>query len=175
MYLERNSSNKENTLEYLIDRLFTHLENRLAGNEQNLSVMILAAGWLGRKCPFALKYQTANSTTQSIFCAQLQSVLPSLQILQEKSVHSLPPVDLLLPEHNIVIEIQGPSHYVGRDFQTRNGSTLLKIALLQKAGYDVVEIPVNQLEDSNSVRICIDQIEQKTITKTIDNGFALHG
>ena len=173
LYLERDTSNSKDALESLIDRLFTHLETRLVGCEQNISVMILAARWLGRTCPFALKYRTANSTTQAIFCAQLQSVLPSLQIVQEKSVHSLPPVDLLLPEHNIAVEIQGPSHYVGRDFQTRNGSTLLKIALLQKAGYDVVEIPVNQLEDANSVRICIDQIEQKT-TKTIDNGFVLH-
>ena len=77
-------------------------------------------------------------------------------------MHSLSPVDLFLPEYNIAIEIQGPSHYVGHDFQTRNGSTLLKIALLQKAGYDVLEIPVNQLDNPESVKGYIAQIQQKT-------------
>ena len=123
--------------------------------------MALAANWLGRQCPFEPDYLPNNSAAQFAFYSQLKSALPSVTIEQEQSIHSLPPVDLLLPEHNMVIEIQGASHYVGRDFHTRNGSTLLKIALLQKAGYDVLEIPVNQLDNPDSVKTYIGQIHSK--------------
>ena len=123
--------------------------------------MALAASWLGRQCPVEPHYLTENSTIQTVFCAQLQAALPSLKIVQEKSLHSLPPVDLFLPAHRIAIEIQGPLHYVGRDFHTRNGSTLLKIAVLQKAGYDVLEIPVNRLQ--SHVKTYINLIRQKTL------------
>ena len=67
-------------------------------------------------------------------------------------LQSLPPDNLFLLAHSIAIEIQGSSHYVGHDFQTRNGSTLLKIALLQKAGINVLEIPGNQFQNSDSVK-----------------------
>uniref|UniRef100_UPI0011AF4251 RAP domain-containing protein n=1 Tax=Endozoicomonas acroporae TaxID=1701104 RepID=UPI0011AF4251 len=78
-----------------------------------------------------------------------------------KSLNSLPPVDLLLPDHNIVIEIQGPFHYVGGDFNTRNGSTLLKIALLQKSGFEVIEIPGNMLLSQDLIKPYIDQIKTR--------------
>ena len=81
----------------------------------------------------------------------------------------MPPVDLFLPEHNIVIEILGPSHYISQDFQTRNGATLLKIALLQKHGFDVIEIPINQLYDPDLARTYIGQIQQKTTEFLVDN------
>ena len=123
--------------------------------------MALAASWLGQECPVEPQYQTITSATQSIFCGQLRSALPSLKVEQEKSLHSLPPVDLFLPEYNLAIEIQGPAHYVGRDFLTRNGSTLLKIALLQKAGYDVLEIAADQLDDPDVVSMHFDRIRQK--------------
>ena len=159
-YLNRNTSN--NTLECRISELFHRLEGSVINNEQDKSVMALAASWLGKKCLFDPRYRSENSTAQLNFCTKLQSALPSLKIEQERSIHSLPPVDLLLPEHNIAIEIQGSSHYVGYDFETRNGSTLLKIALLQKVGYDVVEIPVNQLDNSVAIATYIAQIQRKT-------------
>ncbi len=161
-YLDNNISDKNAILEYLIDRLFTRLKNESPDSAQCISVMAYAASWLGRKCPVVPDYQTSYSAAQSTFCTQLQSALPSLKIEQEKSLRSLSPVDLFLPGHNIVIEIQGPLHYIGGDFQTRNGSTLLKIALLQKAGYDVLEIPVNQLANLDSVKTYIAEIQLKT-------------
>ena len=170
LYLVNNISEQNDILEHLIDRLFSYLENASVDHKQGKSVMALAAGWLGRACPVDPHYQTANSATQSVFYVQLQSALPSLQIEQEKSVHSLPPVDLLLPEHHIAIEIQGPSHYIGRDFQIRNGSTLLKTALLQKAGYDVMEIPVRHLNHHDLVAIYIEQIQRKIIVISAGDG-----
>uniref|UniRef100_UPI0011AEF22A RAP domain-containing protein n=1 Tax=Endozoicomonas acroporae TaxID=1701104 RepID=UPI0011AEF22A len=55
----------------------------------------------------------------------------------------------------------GPSHFVGGDFKTRNGSTLLKIALLQKAGFEVIEIPVNMLLNQDLMKPYIDQIKAR--------------
>ena len=133
--------------------------------------MAQAAGWLGKEYLFNPDYQLNSSKSESIFYAQLQSAIPSVKIEQEKSLCFMPPVDLFLPEHNIVIEIQGPSHYIGHDFQTRNGSTLLKIALLQKYGFDVIEIPINQLDDPDLARTYIDQIQQKTTGFLVDDNF----
>ncbi|WP_422491454.1 hypothetical protein, partial [Endozoicomonas sp. ALE010] len=45
---------------------------------------------------------------------------------------------------------------------TRNGSTLLKIALLQKAGFEVIEIPVNRLWNQDLMKPYIDQIKTRT-------------
>ncbi len=154
-----SNANKNNVLEKHMDDLFTHLENTFPVNEVDQRIIAMAASWLGRECPVVPHYQTIVSKRQSNFRNQLQSSIPSLKIDEEKSLNSLPPVDLLLPDHNIVIEVQGPSHYVGGDFKTRNGSTLLKIALLQKAGFEVIEIPANQLLKKDLMKLYIDQIK----------------
>ncbi|WP_422468717.1 RAP domain-containing protein, partial [Endozoicomonas sp. ALC013] len=157
-----SNTNNINVLEKNMDDLFTRLENTFPNNEDDQSILALAAIWLGRTCPVVPHYQTNISKTQVDFRDQLQSCFPSLRIEEEKSLNSLPPVDLLLPDHNIVIEVQGPSHYVGGDFNTRNGSTLLKIALLQKAGFEVIEIPVNRLCHQDLMKPYIDQIKIRT-------------
>ena len=169
-YMDQNIRAENDTLECLINRLFTLLEHRSVDNEQCKSVMVLAASWLGREWPVGPLYQTKISSTQHIFCGRLQLALPYLKIEQEKSLCSLPPVDLFLPEHNIAIEIHGPSHFAGHDFQTRNGATLLKIALLQKAGYDVLEIAGKWLNDPDVLSMHIDHIRQKT-TANPGDGF----
>ncbi|MBO9483645.1 RAP domain-containing protein [Salinisphaera sp. G21_0] len=154
-----SNANKNNMLEKHTDDLFTRLENTSPDNEEGQRIIAMAANWLGRACPVVPHYKTTTSKPQSDFRDQLKSSIPSLKIEEEKSLNSLPPVDLLLPDHNIVIEVQGPSHYVGGDFKTRNGSTLLKIALLQKSGFEVIEIPVNQLLNKDLMKPYIDQIK----------------
>ncbi|WBA79334.1 RAP domain-containing protein [Endozoicomonas sp. GU-1] len=154
-------SNNNNWLEKHMDELFTRLKNTSSDNEEEQRIIAMAASWLGRACPVVPNYLTNISKIQADFRNQLQSCIPSLQIEEEKSLNSLPPVDLLLPDHNMVIEVQGPSHYVGGDFTTRNGSTLLKIALLQKAGFEVIEIPANRLLTQDSMKPCIDQIKSR--------------
>ncbi len=144
LFLDSNA-NKNNLFEKHMDDLFIRLENTSPDNGEDQSIITMAASWLGRTCSVVRHYQTIISKNQVDFRDQLKSSIPALKIEEEKSLNSLPPVDLLLPDHNMVIEVQGPSHYVGGDFKTRNGSTLLKIALLQKAGFEVIEIPTNQL------------------------------
>ena len=158
--LDSNAS-KNNGFEKHIDNLFTRLQNTSPDNEEDQRIIAMAASWLGRPCPVVPHYRTTMSKPQTVFRDQLQSRIPSLKIEEEKSLNSLPPVDLFLPNHSIVIEVQGPSHYVSGDFKTRNGSTLLKIALLQKSGFEVIEIPVNQLWSQDSMKICIDQIKTR--------------
>ena len=168
-YLYYDSDNK-NSLEKHIDELFSRLENTSPGNTEDQSIIAMAASWLGRVCPVIPHYQTIISQSQSTFREQLQSSFPSLKIEEEKSLNSLPPVDLLLPDYNMVIDVQGPSHYVNGDFKTRNGSTLLKMALLQKLGFEVIEIPVNKLENQDSMKIVIDQIKTKLAVPPEANG-----
>ena len=157
-----DSNAKKNDLpEKLLDDLFAHLENKSPESKEEQPTIAMAAIWLGRECPVAPHYLTTTSSTQSIFRRQLQSRIPSLKIEEEKSLNALPPVDLLLPDHKIAIEILGPSHYVGGDFQTRTGSTLLKIALLQRLGLEVIEIPVNKLNNKDSLERVIDQVKTK--------------
>ncbi|WP_422468721.1 RAP domain-containing protein, partial [Endozoicomonas sp. ALC013] len=156
------NANKNNVLEKHMDDLFTRLENTSPENAEVQSIIAMAASWLGRACPVVPHYETTISKTQADFRDQLQSSIPSLKIEEEKSLNSLPPVDLLLPDHNMVIEVQGPSHYAGGDFNTRNSSTLLKIALLQKSGFEVIEIPANQLLSNDLMKPYIDQIKIRT-------------
>ncbi|MGI2029600.1 DUF1601 domain-containing protein [Endozoicomonas acroporae] len=155
------NTSEGNVLEKHMDDLFIRLENTSPDNEEDQHTIAMAARWLGRPCPFVPHYHAIVSKRQSDFRNQLQSCIPSLRIEEEKSLNSLPPVDLLLPDHNMVIEVQGPSHYVGGDFKTRKGSTLLKIALLQKAGFEVIEIPINMFWNRDSMKRCIDQIKAR--------------
>ena len=159
-YLD-SGSNDKHSLEKHIGELFSRLENTSPGNIEDQCIIAMAASWLGRACPVVPDYQTIISQSQSTLRDQLQSSLPSLKIEEEKSLNSLPPVDLLLPDYNMVIDVQGPSHYVSGDFKTRNGSTLLKIALLQKAGFEVIEIPVYKLDNQDSMKRVIEQIKTK--------------
>ncbi|WP_101748575.1 RAP domain-containing protein [Endozoicomonas acroporae] len=169
-----SNANKNNVLEKHMDDLFTRLKNTYPDNEEDHSILAMAASWLGRPCPVVPHYQTNVSKLQADFRAQLQSCIPSLQIEEEKSLNSLPPVDLLLPEHNMVIEIQGPSHYVSGDFKTRNGSTLLKIALLQKSGFEVIEIPTKSLWNPDSINRYIDQIKTRVDIPPQGHGSVSH-
>uniref|UniRef100_UPI0013D0D657 DUF1601 domain-containing protein n=1 Tax=Endozoicomonas acroporae TaxID=1701104 RepID=UPI0013D0D657 len=166
-----SNANKNNILEKHMDDLLTRLENTSPDDKEHQSIMIMAASWLGRTCPVIPHYQTTISKTQADIRDQLKSSIPSLKIVEEKSLNSLPPVDLLLPDHNMVIEVQGSSHYVGGDFKTRKGPTLLKIALLQKAGFEVIEIPVNILLSQDLMKPYIDQIKARTGITPQEHGF----
>ncbi len=157
-----SNANKNNVFEKHMDDLLTRLENTSLDNEKDRHIITMAASWLGRACPIVPHYRTTISEPQTFFRDQLQSCMPSLKIEEEKCLNSLPPVDLLLPDHNIIIEVQGPFHYVNGDFKTRKGSTLLKIALLQKAGFEVIEIPVNQLCNQDLMKPFIDQVKKRT-------------
>ncbi|MBO9497777.1 hypothetical protein J7438_27385, partial [Thalassotalea sp. G20_0] len=70
-------------------------------------------------------------------------------------------------------DVQGPSHYVCGDFKTRNGSTLLKVALLKKLGFEVIEIPVNKLNNQESIKRVIEHIKIKLAVSSEAHGLVL--
>ncbi|WBA87013.1 hypothetical protein [Endozoicomonas sp. GU-1] len=78
-----SNANKNNVLEKHMDDLLTRLENTSPDNKEDRSIMIMAASWLGRACPFVRHYQKAISKTQADFRDQLQSCIPSLRIEEE--------------------------------------------------------------------------------------------
>ncbi|WP_422449608.1 MULTISPECIES: DUF1601 domain-containing protein [unclassified Endozoicomonas] len=169
-----NYTNNKSLLEKHIGELFSRLENTLQIDTEDESIIAMAASWLGRACPVVPHYPTITSQSQSSLRDQLQSSLPSLKIEEEKSLNSLPPVDLLLPDYNLVIDVQGPSHYVCGDFKTRNGSTLLKVALLKKLGFEVIEIPVNKLNNQDSMKRVIEHIKIKLAVSPEVHALVLH-
>ena len=128
-----SNANKNNWLEKHMDDLFTRLENTSPKNAEDQSHHCH-----GRK----LAWQSVpgrpplpdNHVKTSNRLPRSTSIMHSIfaELKKTRCLNSLPPVDLLLPDHNMVIEVQGPSHYLSGDFKTRNGSTLLKIALLAK-------------------------------------------
>ena len=51
-------------------------------------------------------------------------------------------VDLLIPQQRIVVEVDGPSHFVStRTGPSPSGSTMLKHRHLKACGYHVVSVP----------------------------------
>ncbi|MGO0307046.1 hypothetical protein ACTL6P_10605 [Endozoicomonas acroporae] len=84
------NSNNNNWLEKHMDDLFTRLENTSPDNEEEQSIITMAASWLGRTCPIVRHYHTNISKTQADFHDQLQSSIPSLKIEEEKRLNSLP-------------------------------------------------------------------------------------
>ncbi|WP_299729465.1 RAP domain-containing protein [uncultured Endozoicomonas sp.] len=149
----------DNLFTECIRNLFTRLKTNSPVSVDNQPTLAMAASWLNEECPVTPHYKTTTSEPQSEFLRQLRIKMQGLNITEEKSLNSLPPVDLLLTDYPVVIEIQGPVHYVGNDFKIRNGSTLLKIALLQKLGFRVIEIPTNQLNSVESIGGAINRID----------------
>lgn len=53
-------------------------------------------------------------------------------------------VDIYLPKHNLVVEVDGPNHYFVNLPSVQSGSTKLKHRLLRRAGFELVSIPVSE-------------------------------
>ena len=69
----------------------------------------------------------------------LKDAFPGHRFDVEASVNGLPPVDILFPDEKLIIEVQGPYHYLDKKKKLKNGSTILKINTYKKLGYTVVE------------------------------------
>ncbi|WBA83482.1 hypothetical protein [Endozoicomonas sp. GU-1] len=80
------NANKNNVFEKHMDDLFTRTENTFPGNEEEQTIIAMAASWLGKPCPFVPHYRTTMSETQTDFHDQLQSRIPSLRIKKKKKV-----------------------------------------------------------------------------------------
>lgn len=54
-------------------------------------------------------------------------------------------VDFLIPSKKMILELQGPTHYIKPDLQKMNRVTVFKGKCLQKMGYKVISIPFNSV------------------------------
>lgn len=98
------------------------------------------AVFLDEKDEFPFETNPIVSPIQSIFENKFRDAFPSLNIMSEYQVNHLPPIDIAIPELNILIEINGIYHYSFHDKNAPNGRTTLKKYLYKKLGFEIFTI-----------------------------------
>ena len=117
-------------------------EEKKASSEKRATILRLSGVWLEENLqdlPIP-DYKTVVSKSQTKQHRILSHEFPHRTLEIEASVDGLPPVDLLFSREKVVIEIQGPHHYLDKEKQIRTGSTILKTTTYQKLGYKVIEV-----------------------------------
>ncbi len=163
-----------NLLQQKLHRLFAYLATGPIDDDPDINITAMTASWLGVACPVTPSYLVMPSQTQKNLARQLRATFPLLNIEEERSINSLPPVDLYLPDLSLIIEVQGPSHFSGHDLTIRSGATILKKALYQQLGYEVIEIPIVGLDsDQSEMNRCIERIRMKQAQGATDSSGSL--
>ena len=159
-----------NLLQQKLHQLFAYLATDPVDDERDITIIAMTASWLGVACPVTPTYLVMPSQNQDNLTRQLRAIFPVLNIEDERSINCLPPVDLYLPDLSLIIEVQGPAHFSGHDVTIRNGATILKKALYQQLGYEVMEIPVVGPDlDQSEMNRCIERIRTKQAQGTTDS------
>ena len=159
-----------NLLQQTLHRLFAYLATGPIDDDRDITIMAMAASWLGVACPVTPNYQQMPSQNQKNLTRQLRAIFPLLNIEEERSINCLPPVDLYLPDLSLIIEVQGPAHFSGHDVTIRSGATVLKKVLYQQLGYEVIEISiVGPDPDQSEMNKCIERIRTKQAQGTADS------
>ena len=55
-------------------------------------------------------------------------------------------MDIYIPDKKIIIEIQGPNHYMKPEYKNLHMNSKFKLKLLERLGYNVIEIPFLSVE-----------------------------
>lgn len=72
-------------------------------------------------------------------------------------------VDFLIPSKNMILELQGPTHYLKPDLNRMNRVTEFKNKCLEKMGYKVISVPFNSVStDETSLDYFIMQALEKS-------------
>ena len=117
-------------------------EEKKDSSEKRATILRLSGVWLEENLqdlPIP-DYKSVVSRSQTKQHRILSHEFPDRMLETEASIDGLPPVDLLFSREKVVIEIQGPHHYLDKEKQFRTGSTTLKITTYQKLGYKVIEV-----------------------------------
>ena len=119
------------------------------GNTSDIraTIMRLSGIWLGenlRDLPLH-NYRTTVSQPHRELYTILRERFPRHTLEVEASVDGLPPVDLLFSREKVVVEVQGAHHYVDKEKNLSNGSTILKVSTYRKLGYKVLEVPASDV------------------------------
>ena len=119
-------------------------------SEKRATILRLSGVWLEENLqdlPIP-DYKSVVSKSQTKQHRILSHEFPNRTLETEASVDGLPPVDLLFSREKVVVEIQGPHHYLDKEKQIRTGSTLLKTTTYQKLGYKVIEVHASDVAKS---------------------------
>ncbi|KAH9260939.1 hypothetical protein BASA81_000635 [Batrachochytrium salamandrivorans] len=105
--------------------------------KSNLIEELCDGGWLESKLERA---SHANSSQAHVHLLQRLRE-QGLQVESEVELLGGLVVDMLVDDQNVVIEVDGPAHFLS-DCISANGSTRFKHRLLTRAGYRVISVPV---------------------------------
>ena len=117
-------------------------EEKKASSKERAIILRLSGVWLEENLQDLQipNYKSVVSKSQTKQHRILSNEFPNRTLEIEASVDGLPPVDLLFSREKVVVEIQGPYHYLDKEKQIKTGSTILKITTYQKLGYKVIEV-----------------------------------
>ena len=117
-------------------------EEKKDSSEKRITTLRLSGVWLEENIQDLLipDYKSVVTKSQTKQRSILAKIFPNRTLETEASVYGLPPVDLLFSREKVVVEIQGPHHYLDKEKQIRTGSTILKTTTYQKLGYKVIEV-----------------------------------
>ena len=117
-------------------------EEKKASSKERATILRLSGVWLEENLQDLQipNYKSVVSKSQTKQHRILSNEFPNRTLEIEASVDGLPPVDLLFSREKVVVEIQGPYHYLDKEKQIKTGSTILKITTYQKLGYKVIEV-----------------------------------
>ena len=133
------------------------------GNSSNTkaSVMWVSGFWLKENLLDLPQpcYESIVSSPHRKLHAELKRNLPHHTLEMEVSVHGLPPVDLLFPDEQVVVEVQGAHHYVDKEKTLRNGSTILKANTYRMLGYKVIEILASDVDNTTKQELLLRKLQ----------------
>ncbi len=62
----------------------------------------------------------------------------------ETCYRGISPIDFLFPDYKLVVELNGPSHFMGANMLAKNGHTIIRNKILNRAGYRMYNIDYSE-------------------------------
>lgn len=146
---------KKHHLEYLnveILSLYKSLSKIATKEIKKISVLSLASYWLEQKHSYSIGLDILTSPTQSHIATHLRENIKGIKIKEEQCHGTLPPMDIMLPDYKIAVDVQGPYHFPYGDNMGKNGATLLKRVLYEQYGYDYIEVDLLVIDGMEEIK-----------------------
>ena len=130
--------------------LIQQIENTLQIDETDefeyaIKTMTCAKFWLNiAHDNVNIKYDVSISSIQKNLIDNLRNLYVDYRIDSEISLHGMPPVDMVFPEFMLIIEANGPQHYLDKD-SVLNGKYFSKSKACIKMGYMIIHVPTTEL------------------------------
>lgn len=121
------------------------LQTKVAWGQVNPQPSLLVESAFQTTCGFGEPVSSSSSSKVHLEIANvLRKTFPDLE--NEVVLLAGVSVDMYIPSRNVVVEVDGPSHFFINQTATPTGSTKFKRRVLERAGYTVHSIPVKQYD-----------------------------